>query len=50
MIPGLKSRLIDEIKFLQQNVKYSNRIALKTLKVHRPPAKANYASWLGGKI
>lgn len=48
MLPGLKFRLLAEIRDLQQHPKYSSRIALKALKVHRPPAKSNYAAWLGG--
>jgi actin-related protein 10 len=48
MMPGLKSRLVSEVKDLQQHPKYSSRIALKALKVHRPPAKSNYTAWLGG--
>ncbi|EFX72709.1 hypothetical protein DAPPUDRAFT_308104 [Daphnia pulex] len=50
MMPGLKSRLVSEVKDLQQHPKYLSRIALKALKVHRPPAKSNYAAWLGGAI
>lgn len=48
MLPGLKFRLMAEVKDLQQHPKFANRIALKTLKVHRPPAKSNYTAWLGG--
>lgn len=48
MLPGMKSRLVAEVKDLQQHPKYSNRIAIKTFKVHRPPAKGNYVAWLGG--
>lgn len=48
MLPGFKSRLIAEIKDLQQHPKYSKRIALKTFKIHRSPAKSNYVAWLGG--
>ena len=50
MIPGLKARLISEIKDLQNHPKYMSKIQLKTVKVHRPPAKANYVTWLGGKF
>lgn len=50
MLPGLKARLLAEVKDLQQHPKYSSRIALKTLKVHRPPAKSNYVAWLGGML
>ena len=48
MLQGIKSRILAEVKDLQQHPKYSSRIALKTLKVHRPPAKSNYVAWLGG--
>ena len=48
MMTGLKSRLIAEVKQLQQHPKYSGQICVKALKVHRPPAKANYVAWLGG--
>jgi actin-related protein 10 len=48
MMPGLKARLMEEVKDLQLHPKYASRIALKVLKVHRPPAKSNYAAWLGG--
>ena len=48
MLPGIKARLVAEVKDLQLHPKYSSQIALKTLKVHRPPGKANYIAWLGG--
>jgi len=50
MMTGLKSRLIEEVKLLQQHPKYSSQICIKALKVHRPPAKANYVAWLGAAI
>ena len=50
MMTGLKSRLIEEVKLLQQHPKYSSQICIKALKVHRPPAKANYVAWLGGDV
>ena len=48
MLPGLKARLIAEVRNLQQHPKYSSKIHIKHFKVHRPPAKANYVAWLGG--
>lgn len=50
MLPGLKARLIAEVRNLQQHPKYSSKIHIKHFKVHRPPAKANYVAWLGGAI
>ena len=50
MLDGFKSRLVAEVKQLQQHVKYNQKINLKTIKVHRPPGKANYIAWLGAAI
>ena len=50
MIAGLKSRLVAEVKHLQQHPKYARKISIQALKVHRPPAKANYVAWLGGRF
>jgi len=50
MIAGLKSRLVAEVKHLQQHPKYARKISIQALKVHRPPAKANYVAWLGAAI
>lgn len=50
MAPGFKARLLDELKHLLQQPKYASRLALKTFKFHKPPAKENYVAWLGGAI
>ncbi|XP_021913743.1 actin-related protein 10 isoform X2 [Zootermopsis nevadensis] len=50
MAPGFKARLLGELKYLLQQPKYSSRLALKTFKFHKPPAKENYVAWLGGAI
>jgi actin-related protein 10 len=49
MAPGFKARLLEELKHLLQQPKYASRLALKTFKFHKPPAKENYVAWLGGK-
>jgi actin-related protein 10 len=49
MAPGIKARILDELKHLVQQRKYESRLALKTFKFHKPPAKENYVAWLGGK-
>lgn len=49
MAPGFKARLLDELRHLLQHPKYSSKLALKTFKFHKPPAKENYVAWLGGK-
>ena len=50
MAPGFKARLLDELKHLVQQPKYESRLAIKTFKFHKPPAKENYVAWLGGKV
>lgn len=50
MASGFKARLLDELKHLVQQPKYESRLALKTFKFHKPPAKENYVAWLGGAI
>lgn len=49
MLPGFKHRFMGEIKRLLASDKYSKRLPLKTVKIHKPPAKDNYVAWLGGK-
>ncbi|CAL4067134.1 unnamed protein product [Meganyctiphanes norvegica] len=49
-IPGLKHRLLSEVRSLAASPLYSEKIKIRTFKVHKPPAKDNYVSWLGGAI
>jgi len=49
MMPGFKSRLNQELKHLLSSPKYSN-IKVSNFKMFKPPAQANYTSWLGGAI
>ncbi|PSN40530.1 hypothetical protein C0J52_12264 [Blattella germanica] len=50
MAPGFKARLLQELKYLLEQPKYSSKLAIKTFKFHKPPAKENYVAWLGGAI
>ncbi|XP_069684349.1 actin-related protein 10 [Periplaneta americana] len=50
MTPGFKARLLEELKHLLKDPKYASKLALKTFKFHKPPAKENYVAWLGGAI
>jgi actin-related protein 10 len=50
MAPGFKARLLNELNHLVQQPKYESRLAIKTFKFHKPPAKENYVAWLGGAI
>lgn len=48
MLPGFKARLKDELHKQLITDRYNN-LCIKTFKFHTPPAKENYAAWLGGK-
>ena len=47
-LPGLKARLLAEVVRQAALPPYSDSLRLDTFKVHRPPAKDNYLTWLGG--
>lgn len=52
MMPGFKARLFEELEDLLRSPHYS-RLGLSGLgqpRLHRPPAKANFACWLGAAI
>lgn len=49
MLPGFKKRLVTELHELKSLPKYKERLAIETFKLHSPPAKENYAAWLGGE-
>ena len=46
---GLKHRILHEVKALSLLPEYSNKMNVTTFKLHKPPAKDNYVSWLGGE-
>ena len=47
-LPGLKTRLLAEVRRQAALPPYSSAAQLETFKLHRPPAKDNYLTWLGG--
>ena len=49
MLPGFKARLNQEMKSLLATPKYEN-LKISSFKIYKPPAQANYTSWLGGAI
>ena len=49
MLPGFKTRLNQEMKSLLATPKYEN-LKISSFKIYKPPAQANYTSWLGGAI
>ena len=49
MAKGFKSRLKEELHYLIKQPKYVDKLFLNTFKFHNPPAKENYAAWLGGE-
>lgn len=46
---GLKHRLLSEIRAVAASEAFSSKIKIESFKIHKPPAKDNYVSWLGGK-
>lgn len=49
MMPGFKARLNQELKSLLNIKKYSS-LKIDRFKVHQPPGRPNFTSWLGGAI
>ncbi|KAL3874651.1 hypothetical protein ACJMK2_037633 [Sinanodonta woodiana] len=50
MLPGMYHRIKEELFDLMKKPKYADNLSLKKFKFHRPPAKENYTSWLGGAM
>lgn len=50
MTPGLKYRLLQELKSLLELPCYKDKLFIKNFKFHEFPAKENYVAWLGGAI
>ncbi|KAF0302383.1 Actin-related protein 10 [Amphibalanus amphitrite] len=49
-LPGIKARLLSEVRRQAALPPYSETLHLDTFRMHRPPAKANYLTWLGGAM
>ncbi|XP_026687707.1 actin-related protein 10-like isoform X2 [Diaphorina citri] len=50
MTPGLKYRLLQELRTLIESPPYKDKLFIKNFKFHEFPAKENYVAWLGGAI
>uniref|UniRef100_A0A8D8LT25 Actin-related protein 10 n=1 Tax=Cacopsylla melanoneura TaxID=428564 RepID=A0A8D8LT25_9HEMI len=50
MTPGLKYRLLQELRTLLESPFYKDKLFIKNFKFHEFPAKENYVAWLGGAI
>lgn len=50
MTPGLKYRLLQELKALVESPSYRDKLFITSFKFHEFPAKENYVAWLGGAI
>ena len=50
MLTGFRHRLMNEIQDLMKQPKYAEKLMVKDVKLHNPPAKANCVAWLGGKL
>ncbi|KAK4328681.1 hypothetical protein Pmani_000928 [Petrolisthes manimaculis] len=49
-LKGLKHRILAEVRALVTTPAYSTLLPSISFKLHTPPAKDNYVSWLGGAI
>ena len=50
MTPGFEARVLAETKDILSSGSYNRKLAIKNIKLRRPPVHANYVSWLGGAI
>lgn len=50
MTPGLKFRLLQELKSHVKRPRYLEKFKFDTFKFHKLITKENYASWLGGNL
>lgn len=50
MTPGLKYRLLQELRALLVSPAYKDKLFITSFKFHEFPAKENYVAWLGGAI
>ncbi|KAL0276631.1 UNVERIFIED_CONTAM: hypothetical protein PYX00_004164 [Menopon gallinae] len=49
-LPGMKSRLLNELRHYVKTPKYQNKLFIDSFKMHSAPSKENYTAWLGGSI
>lgn len=47
-LPGIKSRLLSELRYYVKSPKYKNKLFINNFKIHSSPSKENYTAWLGG--
>lgn len=47
-LPGIKSRLLSELRHFISTPKYSNKLFVENFKMHKSPSHENYTAWLGG--
>lgn len=48
-ILGVKSRLLNELRYLVKTSKYKDKLFIDEFKLHTSPSHENYTAWLGGK-
>ena len=46
---GMKHRLLAEVRTAAASEEYNQILPIASFKLHHPPAKDNYVSWLGGE-
>ncbi|KAG0728717.1 Actin-related protein 10 [Chionoecetes opilio] len=47
---GMKHRILAEVRAAAASEHYRHNLPIASFKLHHPPAKDNYVSWLGGAI
>lgn len=50
MATGMRARICEELKSLVVSPQYCDKLKVRTFKFHTPPAKENFAAWLGAAI
>ncbi|KAK6633077.1 hypothetical protein RUM43_012820 [Polyplax serrata] len=49
-IQGVKSRLLNELRYLVKTSKYKDKLFIDEFKMHTSPSHENYTAWLGGSL
>lgn len=50
MLPGIKSRILSELRHHVKSSKYKEKLFVDSFKVHKSPSHENYTAWLGGNF
>lgn len=50
MLPGIKSRILSELRHHIKTPKYKEKIFVDSFKMQISPSHENYTAWLGGSL